>query len=86
MTWTLSHVLAFWIGTPLAILFIAWRHGMLALSRKDGERVIINHGEIVVTVLEIRPDRVRLGFDAPKDVDVNREEVELRIEQQKASV
>lgn len=48
---------------------------MLCLSRYLNESIVIG-GEIVVTVIEVRGDKVRLGIDAPKDVSVNRKEVE----------
>jgi carbon storage regulator len=54
---------------------------MLVLSRKRGERVCIND-DIEVVVLEIRGDRVRLGFEAPDRVSVYREEVHRRIVQE----
>ena len=47
---------------------------MLVLSRKKNESIVINDN-IVVTVIEIRGDKVRLGFDAPKDVPIHRREV-----------
>lgn len=47
---------------------------MLVLSRKPGEAITINEN-IVVTIVEIRGDKVRLGIDAPKDVKVHRQEV-----------
>jgi len=47
---------------------------MLVLSRKESESIVIA-GEIVVTVIDIRGGRVRLGIEAPKDVAVNRREV-----------
>ncbi|HHK40954.1 MAG TPA: carbon storage regulator [Planctomycetaceae bacterium] len=47
---------------------------MLVLSRKKDESIIIND-DIVVTVVEIRRDKVRLGFEAPKDVPIHRREV-----------
>ena len=47
---------------------------MLVLSRKKGESVIICEN-IVVTVVEIRGDKVRLGIEAPEDVPVHRREV-----------
>lgn len=47
---------------------------MLVLSRKRNEAIVINN-EIVVTVIEIRGDKVRLGVEAPKDVPVHRQEV-----------
>ena len=51
---------------------------MLVLSRQTGERLIID-GNIEVTVVEIRPDRVKLGIVAPPEVSVHREEVFRRI-------
>ncbi len=47
---------------------------MLVLSRKINETIVINDN-IVVTVVDIRGDKVRLGIDAPKDVPVHRQEV-----------
>ena len=47
---------------------------MLVLSRKKNESIVIN-SDIVVTVIEVRGDKVRLGIVAPKDVPVHREEV-----------
>ena len=47
---------------------------MLVLSRKKNESIVINN-DIVITVVEIRGDKVRLGIVAPKDVPVHREEV-----------
>ena len=51
---------------------------MLVLSRHKDERIIIG-GEIVITVVEIRADKVRIGIEAPSDVRVDRMEIhELR--------
>ena len=47
---------------------------MLVLSRKKNESIVINN-DIVITVIEIRGDKVRLGIVAPKDVPVHRQEV-----------
>ncbi len=47
---------------------------MLVLSRKKDESIVINDN-IVVTIVEIRGDKVRLGIDAPRDVPVHRQEV-----------
>lgn len=51
---------------------------MLVLSRKQGERVVIETEcgtTIVVTACDIRSHSVRIGFDAPKTTRINREEV-----------
>jgi len=47
---------------------------MLVLSRRKGERIVIND-DITITVVETRNDKVRLGFEAPREVEINREEV-----------
>lgn len=47
---------------------------MLMLSRKPGEKVVIDD-RIIVEVVEVRGDRVRLGFTAPRGIPIRREEV-----------
>jgi carbon storage regulator len=47
---------------------------MLVLSRKQEESIVIGEN-IVVTVVEIRGDKVRLGITAPREVTVHRREV-----------
>jgi len=47
---------------------------VLVLSRKKNENIRIGQ-DIVVTVVEIRGDKVRLGIEAPKEVPVHRQEV-----------
>jgi carbon storage regulator len=47
---------------------------MLVLSRKRDERIVIGEN-IVITVVEVRGDKVRLGIDAPSEVPVHRQEV-----------
>lgn len=54
---------------------------MLVLSRKKKEEIVIGR-DIVVTVIEVRGDKVRLGIEAPKDVAVHRREVYEAIQQQ----
>ena len=50
---------------------------MLVLSRKIGERIVIDD-HIQVTVVGIQGDKVRLGVTAPPDVRVDRQEVHQR--------
>lgn len=57
---------------------------MLVLSRKSHEAVVVAGAEpcqclVKVTVLEIKRDRVRLGFEAAGEVPVHRWEVWQRI-------
>lgn len=47
---------------------------MLVLSRKKNESIVIDD-RIVITVVEIRGDKVRLGIEAPRDVPIHRSEV-----------
>ena len=47
---------------------------MLVLSRRVDESVMIAD-DIMVKIVEIRGDKVRLGFEAPPDVPIHREEV-----------
>jgi carbon storage regulator len=54
---------------------------MLVLSRKPQERLIVNDN-IIITVVEIKGDRVRIGIEAPKDVSIHRSEVYDRIQQE----
>lgn len=47
---------------------------MLVLSRQRDESIYIGD-DIVLTVVDIRGDKVRLGIKAPNSVPVHREEV-----------
>ena len=47
---------------------------MLVLSRHRDESIIIGDN-IVITVVDVRGDKVRLGIDAPTDIPVHRQEV-----------
>ena len=47
---------------------------MLVLSRHRDESIMIGDN-VVVTIVDIRGDKVRLGIDAPQDIPVHRQEV-----------
>lgn len=49
---------------------------MLVISRKRDESVVLftSDGPITVELVDIRGNKVRLGFDAPADVCILREE------------
>jgi len=53
-------------------------YAMLILTRHLGESVMIGD-EVTVTVLGVRGNQVRLGFTAPANVAVHREEIYKRI-------
>jgi len=57
---------------------------MLVLSRGKGESILIGD-DVVVTVIEIRGDKVRLGIDAPRDVTVHRQEIYEAAQREKNS-
>lgn len=56
---------------------------MLILSRRQGESLKIGD-DITVTVVKVCRSFVRLGIHAPKAVPVHREEIYLRIQQERA--
>jgi carbon storage regulator len=59
---------------------------VLVLSRKKNEEIVIGEGEnrVVVTVVEIRGDKVRLGLSGNKDIPIHRAEVYREIMQERA--
>lgn len=54
---------------------------MLVLSRKPGERIEIGD-DCVMTIVSVQGDKVRIGFEAPKAIKIQREEVGDKIRSQ----
>ena len=54
---------------------------MLALTRKKGESLVINHN-IEISVLEIRGEQVKIGVTAPGSIPIYRKEVYLQIQEE----
>ena len=52
---------------------------MLVLTRKIGEKVMIGD-DVSVTILGLFGNHVRLGINAPKAVDIHREEIYVKIQ------
>ena len=55
-------------------------NGVLTLGRKAQESVLIRCGDVTIEVVmvEIRGDRARLAFSAPRDVKITRAELKER--------
>ena len=54
---------------------------MLILTRRVGETVMIGD-DVTITVLGVKGNQVRVGFNAPKSVAVHREEIYERIKRE----
>jgi len=50
---------------------------MLVLTRRPGEEIVID-GNIRITVVSVKGDRIRIGIDAPPSVVVDRQEIHER--------
>lgn len=55
---------------------------MLILTRRVGETLMVGD-DVTVTVLGVKGNQVRIGVNAPKHVSVHREEIYMRIQQEK---
>lgn len=58
---------------------------MLILTRRVGETLIIGNN-VTVTVLGVKANQVRIGVNAPRHIEVHREEIWQRIQFEKAEV
>jgi carbon storage regulator CsrA len=55
---------------------------MLILTRRVGETIMIGD-DVTVTVLGVKGNQVRVGVNAPKTTEVHREEIYVRIQQER---
>ena len=56
---------------------------MLVLSRQRDESIVIGDN-IVITIVDIRGDKVRLGINAPSEIPVHRQEIHDAIQRENA--
>jgi len=54
---------------------------MLVITRKIGETILIN-GEVVITVVSIKGRHVRIGFNAPREIRIQREEIYQKVKEE----
>lgn len=54
---------------------------MLVLTRKEGEKILIGEN-ISITIVKSKNGQVRIGIDAPKGINIRREELENQVEKQ----
>jgi carbon storage regulator len=57
---------------------------MLVLTRRPQQSIIIGN-DIIVTVLEIKGDSVRIGIQAPHEIEVHRSEVYAQLHDESAA-
>lgn len=52
---------------------------MLVLTRKKNESILIGDNFVEIIVADIRGNKVRIGIDAPREIEVHRQEVYERL-------
>jgi carbon storage regulator len=56
---------------------------MLVLARKTGEAIQIGE-DIEISIVSVKGDQVKLGINAPKNVEIHRKEIYLTIQEENA--
>ena len=54
---------------------------MLVLTRKTGEAIQIGD-DIEITIVSIKGDQIKLGINAPKNIEIHRKEIYLEIQKE----
>ena len=57
---------------------------MLILTRRINEKIVIGD-DVTVTILSLKGSQVRIGIDAPREIQVHREEIYQRILKERAT-
>ncbi|MDQ0214952.1 carbon storage regulator [Oikeobacillus pervagus] len=52
---------------------------MLVLTRKTGEAIQIGDN-IEITILSVKGDQIKIGINAPKNIEIHRKEIYLEIQ------
>ncbi len=55
---------------------------MLVLTRAIGEKILVNNGEIEITLVAIKGDKARIGVQAPAAMPIHREEIQQQIDEE----
>ncbi|MCE7975229.1 MAG: carbon storage regulator [Leptolyngbya sp. PLA1] len=66
-----------------------WERAMLVITRREGEEVVIGDPKNpigVVRIASVKGERVRIAFDFPRNVEINRREIADQIVQSPAEV
>lgn len=64
---------------------------MLVLARKNLEKITIRvpegtSGEIIVTIVDIKANSIRIGFDAPREIEIYRDDAVNKSSQSEAEL
>jgi carbon storage regulator len=54
---------------------------MLVLTRKIGEAIQIGD-DIEITILSVKGDQIKLGINAPKNIEIHRKEIYVSIQEE----
>jgi len=63
-----------WVQKGVSDMDVKGENDMLVLSRQRNETIMIGD-DVEITVVDIRGDKVRLGINAPRQIQVHRKEV-----------